>query len=202
MSNKLFRTCLFLPIFYWTYLIFFGSLGADPAKFLNHKTGTMALYFLLANLAIGILLSLSKTIPFKWPSLLRFLLQERRWLGVFTFVFLVFHLGLYWAMEGFEAKGFVQMYTKTYLILGSLAWILMFILAITSNNYSVKKLGGKKWKWVHRCVYVASALVTAHILLIEKTDLIKYGILTGLIWLSQLIRIFFVKRKSTKISTS
>lgn len=182
-------------------MIFFGTLGADPAKFLNHKTGEMALYFLLANLAVGILISFSKTIPFKWPNLLRFLLQERRWLGVFTFVFLIFHLGLYWAMEGFESKGFVQMYTKTYLILGSLAWVLMFALAMTSNNYSVRKFGGKKWKWLHRLVYLATALITAHILLIEKTDLIKFGALTGFIWLLQIVRVFLAKKNVAKQRT-
>jgi sulfoxide reductase heme-binding subunit YedZ len=191
LINKLFRTLLFAPVFYWAYLIFFGSLGADPAKNLNHKTGEAALCFLLLNLLVGILLSFSKAIPFAWPRASRFLLQERRWLGVITFLFLIFHLFLYWAIEGFEQKGFEQMYTKNYLIFGSLAWLIMLVLAVTSNDFSVRRLGGKKWKNLHRLAYLASALITLHVLSIEKADLIKYGSLLGALWLLQISRFFY-----------
>ena len=190
----MFRACLFAPAIYWIYLISVGNLGADPAKNLNHKTGSMALYFLLVNLLIGIALSFAKNLSLKWPGFLRVLLQERRWLGVITFMYLMFHLGLYGAMEGFEYKGFVQMYTKTYLILGSLAWLTMLALAVTSNNYSVRSLGGKRWKGLHRLVYLGCAFATAHVLLIEKTDLIKFGLLTSGIWLLQISR-FAISRK-------
>jgi methionine sulfoxide reductase heme-binding subunit len=185
MASKLLRVILFLPLVYWMYLIFFGSLGADPAKSLNHKTGEMALYYIILNLLLGILIS------FRVPFLkhLRFLVINRRFLGVLSFFILLFHFGLYLVMESFEFKAFEQMYTKLYLIFASIALIILFVLAIISNDMAVKKLGGKRWKLLHRSVYVASLFFSMHIMLIEKADLIKYGIILGSLWLMQSLRV-------------
>jgi sulfoxide reductase heme-binding subunit YedZ len=183
-TNKLFRTILFTPAFYWIWLVFTDNLGADPAKHLNHLTGRMALYYILANFAVGILVAFR----WRWPAPLRFLPQERRWLGVISFLFLICHVVFYFLLEGFEPKAWTQIVTKTYLILGSLAWLILFVLALTSNNFSVKRLGGKKWKKLHRAIYLAAALFTVHILLIEKADLIKYGIIFSVFWALQLAR--------------
>ncbi|MBC7420089.1 MAG: ferric reductase-like transmembrane domain-containing protein [Bdellovibrio sp.] len=194
MFSKLFRVLLLLPVTYWIYLIFWGDLGADPAKNLNHLTGPMALYYIILNLAIGILISFS----FKFPKFLRFLLTNRRFLGVLSFIFLIFHVTLYFLMEGFEKIAFVQLVTKTYLILGLLAWLILLVLAVTSNDYSVRKLGGKRWKLLHRSVYLASAFLTVHILLIEKADLLKYGIILSSLWVLQFFRVIR-NRKNIKV---
>ena len=82
-----------------------------------------------------------------------------------------------------------QMWTKTYLIVATLAWIIMFILALTSNNFSVKKIGARNWKKLHRIVYLATIFITLHVMLIEKTDLIKYGIIFFTLWSLQVIRL-------------
>lgn len=178
MPSKIFRIALLLPAAYWTYLIFFGSLGADPAKTLNHKSGELALYYLLLNLLVGVLLSFS----FRFPRALRFLLANRRFLGVVTFLYLLGHVFFYFTMEGFAPQAFVQLYTKLYLILAAGAWLILFVLALTSNNFSVRRLGARRWKLLHRLVYLAAALITAHVLLIEKSDLIKFGALFVLLW--------------------
>lgn len=184
MLSKIFRTVLLAPALYWFYLIFSGNLGADPAKQLNHMTGEVALYFLLLNLVIGILISFSVRFP-KWA---RFLLTNRRFLGVTGFVYLIFHVLLYLTMEGFEAQGFIQIYTKTYLIFGASAWLILLVLALTSNDRSVRLLGGRRWKNLHRAVYAAALLVTVHVLLIEKSDLIKYGSFFAVLWIAMLAR--------------
>ena len=159
---------------------------------MNHKTGEMAYYFLLANLLIGIMIA----IKIKIPQPLRFLYMNRRFLGVITFFYLVLHLIFYFAMESFEFKAVEQIYTKLYLILGFSAWVLFLILALTSNDFSVKKLTVKKWKWLHRSVYLGFILASIHVLQIEKTDLIKYSLLAGAIGLIQAYRLF----RSRKIS--
>lgn len=194
VQNWIFKFGLTIPFFYWLYLMFLTDLGGDPAKKLNHKTGEMAFYFLLANLAIGVLIALK----IKMPSPLRFLYQNRRFLGIITFFYLVMHLSFYLAMEGFEFKAIEQMYTKLYLIFATSAWILFLILTLTSNDFSVKKLTLKKWKLLHKVVYVGFALVAAHVLLIEKTDLIKYGLLVGGVVLIQSFR--FYKTKLSKFN--
>ncbi len=193
MLSKFFRVLLLLPAAYWIYLIFFGDLGADPAKNLNHRTGEIALYYIMLNLLVGILISFKV----KFPAYLRFILTNRRFLGVLTFTILFFHVGLYFAMEGFEKTAFVQLVTKTYLILALIAWLILLVLAVTSNDFSVRKMGGKRWKLLHRTVYVASLFFSLHILLIEKTDLIKYGIILGTLWVLQTVRVI-MNRKNIK----
>ncbi len=178
MASVIYRLALLTPALYWAWHVFFGDLGAEPAKALNHMTGEVALYFLVLNLLIGALIALS----FQWPRQLRFLVRHRRYLGIVTFLFLAFHLFLYLAMEAFEFQALEQMATKTYLICASMAWLILLVLALTSNNYSVRHLGGRRWKRVHRAVYVASFFITIHVMLIEKTDLLKYGAIFLFLW--------------------
>lgn len=169
------------------YLILLTDLGADPAKNLNHKAGEVALYYVLLNLLIGILIGFKVKFPIK----LRFLLLQRRYLGVLSFFILVFHVFLYFAMESFEPKAIEQLLTKDYLIFGGLAFFILLIMALTSNDFSVRKLTNRIWKRLHRFVYLASFFFMAHILLIEKTDLIKYGILFAMLWLLQAARLIY-----------
>ncbi|MBX3019203.1 MAG: ferric reductase-like transmembrane domain-containing protein [Bdellovibrionaceae bacterium] len=173
-----------IPLVYWIYLIFADRLGADPAKTLNHLMGEVALYFLLLNLLVGAALAFVRARPVG----LRALVLTRRFLGVWTFVILCGHVFLYLAYEGFEAKAFEQMISKPYLMFGSLAFLLLGLLAATSNDFSVRRLGGRDWKNIHRAVHLAAFLVTAHVLSIEKADLVKFGTLFALLWSVQLVR--------------
>ncbi len=184
MKSIIFRILLLSPIGFWIFSIFAGQLGAEPVKELNHQTGEVALYYLMLNLLLGILISW----PVKFKPALRFLLAERRFLGVLNFVFLIAHVFFYFALEGFAFMALEQMWTKTYLIVATLAWLIMLVLTMTSNNFSVKKIGARNWKKLHQAVYVATILITVHVMLIEKTDLIKYGILFFILWSLQIIR--------------
>ena len=151
---------------------------------MNHNTGFMALLYLCANLWIGVIGAF-----WKWPVQLRFLIQERRFLGVLTWVILIGHLFFYIALEAFSIKGLVQIFEKTYLTFGFFAFTGMTILAATSNNFSVRKLGGKRWKLLHRCVYFVFLLVTVHIFLIEKANLFQFTLITAPLWLGELARL-------------
>jgi sulfoxide reductase heme-binding subunit YedZ len=181
MLSKLYRVALLAPFGYWAFLIFSGNLGADPAKTLNHETGDIGLYYMLGNLALGVLVAFRVRLP----VVVRFPLAHRRYLGVITFLVLTCHFLLYLTMEGFEKQAFTQLATKLYLTLGFSSWILLLVLAATSNDFSVRRLGHRRWKTVHRAVYLASALVTVHVLLIEKIDLRLFYALFALLWLAQ-----------------
>ena len=111
MIAGIYRIALISPFFFWAWLIYSGSLGADPAKTLNHKTGDFALYYLLGNLALG---NLQRGLP---PPL-RFLVASRRFLGITTFAILLCHVLIYFTMEGFTRQSLVQIPTKLYLTLG------------------------------------------------------------------------------------
>ncbi len=183
--NKLFRLALLLPLFFWVYQIFFGNLGAEPTKELNHQTGFISLIYLSLNLWIGILWSFWK----KWPASWRSLLGERRFLGVLTYFILIGHVFFYLALEAFEFKALQQIVEKTYLIFGGFAFLGMTILAFTSNNFSVKKLGGKRWKLLHRMIYFVTVLVSVHVFLIEKADLPLFAMILAPLWLAESLRL-------------
>ncbi len=183
--NKLFRLALLLPLFFWVYQIFFGNLGAEPTKELNHQTGFISLIYLSLNLWIGILWSFWK----KWPASWRSLLGERRFLGVLTYFILIGHVFFYLALEAFEFKALQQIVEKTYLIFGGFAFLGMTILAFTSNNFSVKKLGGKRWKLLHRMIYFVTVLVSVHVFLIEKADLPLFAMILVPLWLAESLRL-------------
>lgn len=181
MLGKAYRAILLAPILWWAFRIVMGRYGADPAKSFNHATGEMALYYLLGNLALGALIGFGV----RFPAWIRLVLLGRRWLGVVTFVFLVFHVFFYLAMEGFEGKAFVQAVTKLYLIFGLSAWVILLLMALTSNDFSLRRMGFKWWKRLHRFVHLAAFFVMGHTLLIEKGDLVKYGCLFALLWALQ-----------------
>jgi methionine sulfoxide reductase heme-binding subunit len=165
------RLAIWFWVGFWVAQIFIGDLGASPALKLNHKLGHITLVLLTANIGFGILLSVLGS----RAGWLRNLFSERRFWGVSAFLVLLIHVFFYFVNEGFEPKAFTQIYTKTYLIFATLAFLLMFTLAVTSNNFSVRKLGGRRWKVLHRLVYAIQFLLFGHILLIEKADLELYA---------------------------
>lgn len=199
MGIQLLRWAVRLGIYawagYWIAQIFIGDLGAAPALELNHRLGLIALTLLTANLVLGALMDILKPPP-KW---LRIWVAERRFWGVSAFLILIGHVFFYFVNEGFEGKAWVQLYTKTYLIFAVLTFLIMFALAMTSNNLSIRKLGGMRWKKLHRLVYFTQLLLFGHILAIEKADLMFFGPWLIALLLLQVIRwIVRQVRKSKK----
>lgn len=171
--SRTFRVLLFLPLTWGIYKVVFDRLGAEPALELNHDSGEFALYFLMLNMAIGILIAMVK--PF--PTPLRFLLRERRFLGLTSFFYVCLHLFFYLATEAFETKGYAQIFSKTYLMLGFAAFLILLVLAATSNDFSFRRLGAILWRKIHAWVYLAMVLITVHVALIEKANLVFFACL-------------------------
>ncbi|WP_374080489.1 ferric reductase-like transmembrane domain-containing protein [Bdellovibrio bacteriovorus] len=169
----LLRICLAGPLVWWIYLGFQGELGVQPVVKLNVETGYVALVLLVVNLAIGACLSLKKN----WPSWTRWFFTERRWLGTWAGFYVTAHVFFYLAKEAFLPEAFVQAVTKTYLLAGTLATVILWMMTLTSNDYSQRKLG-RKWKKLHRWVHVASILILIHVFLIEKANLVLLAALT------------------------
>ena len=185
--NKLFRWIIILPFLMGLYLILWGDLGAEPSKELKHLSGLTGMFYLALNLWIGTLSAWIKP----WPQKILFLKMERRFLGVVTFIILTTHVFFYFVLEAFEANALDQIFEKTYLIFGGLAYLGLAVLAITSNNFSMRKLGGKKWKSIHRSIYVIAALVTSHVFLIEKANLPLFFVTWAPLWIGLAGRLLF-----------
>jgi len=146
------------PLVQIIWLVAFNHVGPDPGKKLALITGSWAIRFLLLTLLIS---SLSRI-----NVHLRILLQWRRMIGLFTFFYASIHLLVFIALIlGFDATLLLSEINKRpYIMVGMLAWSLMLPLAITSNQFMIRQLGGKKWKQLHRFVYIVLLLVLAHVI--------------------------------------
>lgn len=124
--------------------------------------GLWALALLLASMLLGPLTSVLPWLPFRAS-----LMYGRRAVGVSALMFAVLHVVTYlWAVVW---RNWRELYTPgglwvAGLILGLLALSDMIALGVTSRDASVKKMGGRKWKRIHRTVYVALAVVLLHAL--------------------------------------
>ena len=126
--------------------------------------GLWALGLLLASLMIGPLFSVLPRLPLR-----SFLMYGRRALGITTFLFAVLHVGCYfWPLLGARWR---ELFTPgavwvVGLGIGMLAMTNMAALAFTSTDATVKRLGGRRWKRLHRTVYVLLVMVLAHAVLV------------------------------------
>ena len=149
------------PAIYYFYLAFTNQLGADPLARLEHSLGEWALRFLILGLAITPLM--------RWANIR--LIKYRRSVGLVAFAYIVLHFNVYLILDRqfrwWEIWGDIIM--RWYITLGTLGFLLLLPLAITSNNASVRKLGGAKWQKLHKLVYPAALLGAIHYVLLKKT---------------------------------
>jgi sulfoxide reductase heme-binding subunit YedZ len=100
------------------------------------------------------------------------LLSFRRMLGLFAFFYACVHFLLFFSLDrSFSISStLTEMLKRKYLILGSTALLLMVPLAITSTNGMIKRLGGKRWRALHRLAYVAAGAGVIHYYMQVKAD--------------------------------
>jgi sulfoxide reductase heme-binding subunit YedZ len=111
----------------------------------------------------------------------KWLLQNRRYFGVATFAYAVPHLLAYlWKLA--NAAKILEEGMQPEMWTGWIALIIFLALAITSNNFSTRKLG-RRWKTLHRLVYLAAILTFVHWVLVAfdpVSGLVHAGILIAL----------------------
>jgi len=140
-----------------------NRLGANPQNFLILTTGMMTLIFLMLTMAVT---------PLRKITGLNWLIQFRRMLGLFAFFYGCLHFLCFFSLDrAFSITStLTEMTKRKYLILGSTALIAMIPLAITSTNGMIKRLGGKRWRALHRLAYVAAMAGVIHYYMQVKAD--------------------------------
>jgi sulfoxide reductase heme-binding subunit YedZ len=151
-----------LPLPYLGFQFWRGDLGADPISKLLNDFGYTAFVLLAATLACT---PAQLVFKLKWPILLRKLL------GDFCFFYASLHLLTYVIFDqGFALDDIVKDVLKhKFIFLGMATWLLMLPLAVTSTQGWQKRLGFRKWKRLHRVVYLCGGLASVHFLLRFKT---------------------------------
>lgn len=160
-----------------------GGLGPEPINALERRYGEVALWLLIAGLAVTPLRDLTGV------SLLRF----RRALGLTAFGYVVAHLAV-WAVLDLHSLSRigVEIVRRPYITIGFAAFLLLVPLAITSNDASVRRLGAATWRRLHRLTYPAVILAAVHYLWLVKgwppEPFAYLGVIAGLLALRLLRR--------------
>ncbi|WP_296234851.1 protein-methionine-sulfoxide reductase heme-binding subunit MsrQ [uncultured Pseudomonas sp.] len=178
MRYRLWRVSVFLaalvPPLYWLYCAVFNLLGPDPGKVLVDNLGLGALILLLITLAMTPLQQLTR-----WSGWI----AVRRQLGLWCFAYVTLHLSGYMLFIAGLRLDLVlrDLSERPYIIVGALAFIGLLALAVTSNRFSIRRLG-RKWKALHRLVYVILLLALLHMLWVVRADLgewLAYALIGG-----------------------
>jgi ferredoxin-NADP reductase/DMSO/TMAO reductase YedYZ heme-binding membrane subunit len=140
-----------------------GELGANDVNFAIHTTGVIGLILLVLSLAITPLHRVARS-----PVII----AVRRNLGVLAFVYLVAHFAIFFAFDrsASVASTLHEIATRVYLWFGTFALIAMIPLALTSTDRMVSRLGGRRWKALHRLAYPIAIASVVHYYLLVKSD--------------------------------
>ena len=144
-----------LPLAHLLWGALANTLGANPAEALIRGTGDWVLRFLCGTLAITPLREWTG-----WSALARW----RRMVGNFAFFYGVLHFFCYaWLDMGLDWSAIVKDIPKRpFVLVGTLALVLMAPLAATSFNRAIKALGAARWKRLHKLVYATVLLGLLH----------------------------------------
>lgn len=159
-----FVLCL-LPLASLIWGLVTGRLGANPIEALTHGTGEWALRLLLVTLAMTPLARLGGR---SWPMGLR------RMLGLFAFFYAALHLMTYLWLDQFFRWGEIvtDVTDRPFIAAGMSAFFLLVPLAATSTRGMMRRLG-RRWKPLHRLVYLSVALAVLHFVWLVKADQLR-----------------------------
>jgi len=187
-----FAACCVAPVL-WVYQAWIFALGPDPGKVLVDRLGLGTLILLLITLAMTPLQRMTG-----WPGWI----AVRRQLGLWCFAYVVMHmtgyaffiLGLDWQQLG------VELVKRPYIIVGSIAFLCLLALAVTSNRYSQRRLGAR-WKKLHRLIYVILGLGLLHFLWIVRADLKEWSLYAAIGALLILLRVPVIARRIPRFNS-
>lgn len=158
-----------------------GTLGVDPVKELEHEMGELGLQVLIVVLAITPLRRITGI------SLIKF----RRALGLIGFFYIFLHL-LVWLVLDVQILDQIvkDIIKRPYITIGMAGFVLMLPLAVTSNNWSIRKLG-PKWRNLHKLTYPALILGGVHFVWLVKGWQLEPLIYLGVIVALLAVRVFW-----------
>jgi sulfoxide reductase heme-binding subunit YedZ len=170
------------------------TLTANPVQAATIRTGKIALILLVISLACT---PVNKLLGWRWP------LKIKRATGIYGWLYVAVHLGIFVYDNGYleGAIDLMSVYTATFdkrfALIGFVAFVLLTPLMVTSSKAWQKRLG-KRWKSLHKLVYVAVPLGVLHFALLVKSisgrpEPVIWGVVVGILLL---VRLKAVKSRS------
>lgn len=134
----------------WGYqleLVFYGEY--------LHWTGLQSTQLILVALAVTPL-----RLFFPGADWVKWLMLHRRAIGVASFIYALLHVIAYLVHKG-HLQTILQEAQTLGLLTGWIALLIFLPLALTSNDYSLRLLR-RRWKTLHKAIYLGAALTLAH----------------------------------------
>ena len=152
-----------VPAIWLTVALLTNQLGANPIEAITRETGLWALRFLWLTLLIT---------PLRWITGWNSLMTIRRMLGLYVFFYAVLHMLMYlWLDQFFDINEIIKdIIKRPFITIGFFTFTSLIPLVLTSNNAMVKRLGGKKWKKLHRLTYFIAVASSIHFYMLVKQD--------------------------------
>jgi sulfoxide reductase heme-binding subunit YedZ len=148
------------------------GFGARPINNVIHRTGFWALIFLMSSLAVT---------PLRRIARFNQLLDVRRIIGVGAFVYAASHISLYVGDQMFDLwKVISEIALRIYLTIGFTALLGLTVLAATSTDGMVRRMGVKKWQRLHNIIYGIGLLALIHFFQQTKADVAVPTFVAGL----------------------
>lgn len=171
LKTLLFLTCL-APVLRLAVAAFADAMGANPVEFVQRFTGTWTFNFLLLTLSVSPLRALTGA---------HWLLRLRRMLGLYTFFYGSLH---FLAFVGFDHLFAIDdiardILKRPFVTVGFAALAIMAPLALTSNQWAIRRLGGRRWQELHRSIYLIGVLATIHYFWLVKATALIYPLIYG-----------------------
>ena len=157
----LLKTIVWIACLWPMALLVYGAatpngLGADPTAYIELTTGYTTL--MLLTLMLGIT-PVRRLLP-----RLGWMIRFRRLVGLFAFFYASVHMVAYVALyAGFSVQAILDDIAKRrFITMGVAAWLLLLPLALTSTNWAIRTMGGKRWNRLHKLVYLAAICGVIH----------------------------------------
>jgi len=167
---------LIAPVLALIWFTIRHDLGPRPRTEAIHEVGLWSVRFLLLTLFVSPMRRIARYAP---------LVDVRRMLGVGCYAYIALHLALYIADQTFNLATVVsEIVLRYYLTIGFTAWVGLAVLAATSNDYMVRRLGGIRWRKLHRLIFPIAVLGTVHYFMQSKLEVFEPTVVGGVfIWL-------------------
>ena len=169
------------PLIYIYWLAFNDNIGADPVEAVIHFTGIGALNIFLLSLLVSPLAKRLKQGK---------LLQVRRVIGLYAFVYALCHLlnFLFFEVQFDLNLFFNEIFERPYITVGMTAFVILALLAITSITLFKKKMG-RRWQSLHNFTYVAGIAMVVHFYWSVKSEITE-----PLIYITVLLVLLFIRK--------
>lgn len=159
----LFIVCLY-PLFSLSWGLLTNQLGVNPVETLTRSSGLWGLRFLLITLCVT---------PLRWLTGINQLTRFRRMLGLYAFFYATVHMLLYLGLDQFFdwSEIWRDIIKRPFITIGFINFIALLPLVFTSTNKMMKRLGGQRWKKLHRLTYFVAMAACLHFLMLVKADI-------------------------------